>query len=140
MNYDQFMSQPKNLGIQIQHQLEEAERLKALCERATTVYSDMGAQTSHENQREKWLVKYIDSKNKVEELIEMQSAAEESVRAWLYQHLELQDSSMLEYRYIDGLTNNEIAERMHYSEQYLKSKISKTIRVSRKIYEQQKGV
>lgn len=134
MNFDEFMQKPQSLNIQIQHQLEEAERLKTLCEHATTVYSDMRVQTSHENKHEIWLTKYIDSKQKLTALIEQHEEAADAVKDWLYQNMSIEDASLLHFRYVDGLKNREIADRLHYTEQTVKNKISKAVRAAKAEY------
>lgn len=135
MNFDEFMQKPQSINILIQHQLEEAERLKTLCEHATVVYSDVRVQTSYENKHEIWLTKYIDSKQKLTDLIEQHEEAADAVKDWLYLNMSIEDASILQFRYVDGLKNREIAERLHYTEQTVKNKVSKAVRTARAEYE-----
>lgn len=140
MDFDNFVKQPQIVDIRIQHQLDEAERLKALCERATAVFEDEKVQRSHSNQREFWLAAYIDSKSKVTDLMEKYDRVTEEVRDWLYKNLPFTAASLLEFRYCDGLKNKEIAQQLNHKEQSVKNQISRAIREARKIYnEQQKG-
>lgn len=139
MNFDEFVSQPQKVDTQILHQLQVAERLRSLCESATATFKDVKVQTSPENKREKWLTSYIDAKKTLTDLMEEHDRVTDEVRRWLYDNLPMDGASLLEFRYCDGLKNQEIANTVHMAEQSVKNKISRTIREARSIYNTQKG-
>ena len=140
MDFDEFTSQPQTLDTKIAHQLQIAERLRSVCESATAVYCEVGkVQTSPENKREVWLTRYIDSKQELTALLEERERVTEEVRCWLYKNLPIDTASLLEFRYCDGLKNQEIADSVHMELQSVKNKISRCIREARTIYNNQKG-
>lgn len=138
MTYDEFVQRPQVLNNRILHQIEKAERLQTLCTQATAIYSDLKVQTSHGNKREKWLTAYIDSKDVLTDLMEQQEAAANDLREWLYSNMDVISASMLEFRYCDGLKSDDIADRLHYSPEYMRKKISKAIQTARQVYSEQK--
>ena len=120
---------------QLNHAILKAERYKDLCTRATAAFSEIGhVQQSNANIHETYLLEYADSQRAVRDLMQEYGTACDTVRTWLYSRLSIKNASMLEYRYIDGLSNSEIATTMHYAEQTTKNLISKAVRKARKIY------
>lgn len=135
MNYDRFVEQPRILQERLNHAILKAERYKDLCTRATAAFSEIGrVQQSNVNTHETYLLEYADSQRAVHDLTQEYGTACDAVRTWLYNHMSNKYASMLEYRYIDGLTNAEIAATMHFAEQTMKNMISKAVREARKIY------
>ena len=140
MDFDTFVSQPQRMQDRIAHQLQKAERLRAQCESATTIYSDIGKiQSTSINKREIWLTRYIDSKQSVASAMEEYDRVSSEVRDWLYENLSEEAASMMEYKFIDGLNYEEMSEVTHYAYQTIKAKMSRYIREAKAIY-QQKGV
>ena len=136
MTFDEFVGRPQAIDNLIQHRLLQVERLQARCDRVTVTFSEVRVQTSRENTRETALIKLIDAKNSLNALMEEYDEAVTDVQTWLYGNLDAQAASLLEYRYIDNLRNEEIAQQMHYSPHTIKNKISKAVQEARNTYEQ----
>lgn len=135
MTYERFVEQPQVLQERLNHAILKAERYKDLCTRATAAFSEIGrVQQSRTNAHESHLLAYADSQHAVRDLMQEYNTACDAVRTWLYSRLSIKNASMLEYRYIDGLSNSEIAATMHFAEQTMKNMISKAVREARKIY------
>ena len=135
MNYDRFVEQPRILQERLNHEILKAERYKDLCTRTTAAFSEIGrVQQSRSNTHETYLLEYADSQRAVYDLMQEYNTACDAVRTWLYNNLSIKNASMLEYRYIDALSNSEIAATMHFAEQTMKNMISKAVREARKIY------
>lgn len=135
MTFDEFVGRPQAIDNKIQHRLLQVERLQARCDRVTAVFSEVRVQKSKENARETALIKLIDAKNGIDVLMDEYDEAVADVRQWLYANMETQTASLLEYRYVDNLRNEEIAAQLHYSTQTIKNKISKAIQQARNTYE-----
>ncbi len=139
MDFDTFVNQPQIIDIKIQHQLQIIERQRSRVESVTAVFNEIRVQTSQENTREIWLTQYVDSKQKLTDLMEEYDRAVEDIRNWLYDNLSTDAASLLEFRYCDGLKNLEIAELLHMAEQSIKNKMSRSVREARTKYNTQKG-
>lgn len=135
-SFDEFVSRIRILDNRIDHHLTRAEKLKSLCDRVTSVWGEEEViSTSKENKRDLRLADLIDSKKALEDLLIQRKEVSEEVRSWLYENLPTEVATMLEYRFIDGLNNMEIAETMHFSYQTIRNRISKHISEARIIYE-----
>lgn len=130
-----FIGQIQVIDDRIDHHLEKAERLRSLCDRVTTIWSDEVVHMSSENLREQHLAELIDSKRELADLLNERKRVYEEVRSWLYGNLPLEYASILEYRFIDRLPLGKIADRMGYAEQTIKNKSSMAVKEARLIYE-----
>lgn len=140
MTFEEYVERPQKLKERIQRQIEKTERLEDLCNQTTTIISDVKVQTNHGNKRDKFLADYIDSKNKINDLLEQYKEVSDELKTWLYDSLDFDDADILEWRYCNGLKNAEIAERTHYKEMTIRHKISRAVKNARDTYYQQKGV
>lgn len=137
MTFEEFAERPQRLMERIERQVEKVDRLQAACEQTTTIFSDAKVQTSHGNRRETMLIDYIDCKQVLNDLLDKYTEAADEVQAWLYENLEFDDASMLEWRYCSGLKNAEIAVKMRYREITVRHRISDAVRLAKDKYYQQ---
>ena len=77
----------------------------------TTASFGERVQTSPSNTQEKNYLRYIDAKNDLNELVDEFEIAQSEVRDFLYGNLSFDDADILEWRYIDGKTPQEIADK-----------------------------
>jgi DNA-directed RNA polymerase specialized sigma24 family protein len=92
-------------------------------------------QKTKENEREKSIADLIDSKRQLDRLLYQRNEIAEELRSWFRENLPPRSATMLEYKYIDGLNNKEIADMMFYSYQTTRSRMGENIREARMIYE-----
>lgn len=110
-----FLKQYKNLDNHIDILLAEAEKWKTRAEKITPVLTGMPAGGDNDNQRESAICKMIDCKweatKETDELVDLGRKIKSAIKAVPNHDHRL----LLTYRYISGMTFEEISFKMNYS-------------------------
>ena len=126
-SYDEFVYRVQILDTKINHQLLKAERLRSLCDHATTIWHiDTKVQTSNGNKREKLLAELSDCKSKLEKLVEQRDQAEQDITAFFNSVLKLDAADIMILKYVYGKSISEIAEMKFYTYSGAANKISRS--------------
>ena len=134
MTYIQFVGRPMRLKRMIEHQIEDVELKWAICQ-TTTAQLGERVQTSVTNKTEASYLKYADSKKKLNELSDEFDEARTEIRAFLYENLEPSDADVLEWKYVEGKSLQEIAQIRSMTYQSMKNKAAKADRKAKRCYQ-----
>jgi DNA-directed RNA polymerase specialized sigma24 family protein len=110
-----YLKQYKNLDKYINHLLEECERLRTRAEKVTPTLTGMPTGGDGENQRELAICKLVDLNNEINEKIDQYVDLGRDIQATIDGIGDIHFRQLLTYRYIDGMTFEEIAVCMNYS-------------------------
>jgi DNA-directed RNA polymerase specialized sigma24 family protein len=110
-----YLKQYKNLDKYINHLLEECERLRTRAEKVTPTLTGMPTGGDGENQRELAICKLVDLNNEINEKIDQYVDLGCDIQATIDGIGDIHFRQLLTYRYIDGMTFEEIAVCMNYS-------------------------
>lgn len=108
MNYDQFMNRPLTLKTRIEHKVDDVQFKWNVCQNTTATISER-VQTSPANTQETSYLRYISAKKELDELCIEYDKVCDGVRAFLYDELEPDEASILEWRYVQGKSAQEIS-------------------------------
>lgn len=105
-----------NLDREIERKLEEVARLRAELTRITPVYTtEPKGGGSIRGKTESLIAKIVDLENELDADIDRLVTVRDSIRMAIESVEEDRERLLLQYRYIDGLTFEEIAVLMNYS-------------------------
>ena len=124
MTYEQFINRPLDLMQKIEHKIEDVQYKWTLCSNTTQGLSEQ-VQTSPSNTAELRVIRYTQANNELTNLQGEYDAACESVREFLYGNLELGDADVLDWKYCNGKSINDIAEIRNLSYTGAASRISR---------------
>lgn len=136
MTYNEFVGRIEILDFKIDQALDKAERLRSLCDRVTTIWTDVKVQQSNGTKREERLTKLIDSKRELEELLEKREKAEKEITDFFDSALKPEDAAVLTMKYINKRTIKDVAEQMFYTYSGAANRISRADARARAIYEE----
>lgn len=117
MTAKEYLQQYKQLDEQILSRCEELERLKSLAVKITPTYSDMpkpkisSSSGSLPAMVEKIIMLEAELGSLIDNYVELRKEIEQVISS--VDDIKLR--SLLKYKYIDGCTLDEIADKMHYS-------------------------
>ena len=105
-----------NLDREIERKLEEVARLRAKLTRVTEVYSTepRGGGTIY-GKTEEILAKIVDMEREIDADIDRLVAIRDGIKTIIEAVEDDRERLLLQYRYLDGRTFEEIAVQMHYS-------------------------
>jgi len=135
MTYKEFVSRPKAMRRRVEHQIEDVQLKWTICQGTTVALGDK-VQTSPSNTTEANNLRYIESKKKLDKYVEKLDAASHELRTFLYSHLDLDMADILEWKYIDCKTIQEMADIKGLEYDSMKNKIHKADRIAKKIYDE----
>lgn len=140
MTYDDFVSRILILDFKIDQQLDKAERLRAICDRCTTIWSDdMKVQSSVGKTREDHLTELLDSKGHLEDLLKKRKKAEEEITDFFNSALKPRDANIMIMKYVNGKSVKEISKQLFYSYSGVATRISRAEVIAKnKYYERNK--
>ena len=124
MTYEEFINRPLDLMQKIEHKIEDVQYKWTLCTNTTPGLSER-VQTSPSNTTELRVIRYAQANKELTDLQGEYDAACERVRAFLYGNLELGDADVLDWKYCNGKSINDIAEIRNLSYTGAASRISR---------------
>lgn len=124
MTYEEFINRPLDLMQKIEHKIEDVQYKWTLCTNTTQGLSER-VQTSPTNTTEVRVIRYAQANKELTDLQGEYDAACERVRAFLYGNLELGDADVLDWKYCNGKSINDIAEIRNLSYTGAASRISR---------------
>ena len=124
MTYEEFINRPLDLMQKIEHKIEDVQYKWTLCTNTTQGLSER-VQTSPSNTTELRVIRYAQANKELTDLQGEYDAACERVRAFLYGNLELGDADVLDWKYCNGKSINDIAEIRNLSYTGAASRISR---------------
>lgn len=124
MTYEEFINRPLDLMQKIEHKIEDVQYKWTLCTNTTQGLSER-VQTSPTNTTEVRVIRYAQANKELTDLQGEYDAACEKVRAFLYGNLELGDADVLDWKYCNGKSINDIAEIRNLSYTGAASRISR---------------
>lgn len=114
-----YLSKYQNLDSMINRKLEECEKWRDLAEKITPTLSDMPKSQISGNRVESAVEHIVELEQEinrsVDELVKLRKDIESSLQTVKDDTLR----KLLEYRYIDGMTWEEIAVKMNYTYQWV---------------------
>ena len=133
MTYNEFMKRPNRIRRRVSHKIEDVMLKESICMRSTTTLGER-VQTSPSNVTEASYLRYIDAKNELNDLALELELAQIEVREFLYNNLSLDDADILEWRYIDGKSPMEIADKMGTTYEATRQRLKRANEKARKKY------
>ena len=133
MTYNEFVKRPNRIRRKISHKIEDVMLKESICMRTTTTLGER-VQTSHSNTQETSYLRYIDAKNDLNELAMELEEAQTEVRDFFYGNLSYDEADLLEWRYIDGKTPQEIADKMGTTYEATRQRIKRANEKARRKY------
>lgn len=124
MTYEEFINRPLDLMQKIEHKIEDVQYKWTLCTNTTQGLSER-VQTSPTNTTEVRVIRYAQANKELTDLQGEYDVACERVRAFLYGNLELGDADVLDWKYCNGKSINDIAEIRNLSYTGAASRISR---------------
>ena len=105
-----------NLDREIERKLEEVARLRSKLTRVTEVYStEPRGGGSIYGKTEEILAKIVDLEKEIDADVDRLVAVRDSIKSIIEAVEDDRERLLLQYRYLDGRTFEEIAVQMHYS-------------------------
>ena len=133
MTYNEFVKRPNRIRRRISHKIEDVMLKESICMRSTTTLGER-VQTSPANTQEIAYLRYIDAKNDLNDLASELETAQTEVRDFFYGNLNYDEADLLEWRYIDGKTPQEIADRMGTTYEATRQRIKRANEKARRKY------
>lgn len=133
MTYNEFVKRPNRIRRRISHKIEDVMLKESICMRSTTTLGER-VQTSPTNTQEIAYLRYIDAKNDLNDLASELELAQTEVRDFFYGNLSFDEADLLEWRYIDGKSPQEIADVLNIAYQTAKNKLSRADKKARSKY------
>lgn len=133
MTYDEFVNRPNRIRRRISHKIEDVMLKESICMRTTTTLGER-VQTSPTNSQETSYLRYIDAKNDLNELATELEIAQTEVRDFLYDNLSFIEADLLEWRYIDGKSPQEIADKMGTTYEATRQRIKRANQKAKRHY------
>ena len=133
MTYNEFVKRPNRIRRKISHKIEDVMFKESICMRSTTPLGDR-VQTSPSNVTEASYIRYIDAKNELNALALALELAQEEVRDFFYNNLSFDEADLLEWRYIDGKTPQEIADKMGTTYEATRQRLKRANEKARRKY------
>lgn len=134
MTYDAFVYRPLLLRRRIAHQIEDVQLKESICMKASAPLQER-VQTSVSNTTEINYIRYIDAKNRLSQLAGELEEAQAELREFLYKNLSPDEADILEWRYIDDKSIQDIADIRDLSYSAINSRICRANRKARGIYD-----
>ena len=138
MTYKEFINRPTAISRRIDHKQAEASKCFDACVRTTAAPREVMIK-SGENARDVNLARYIDAQAELAKLHEDFKAVAKVTRSFLYDALKPDVADLMEYRYVDCCTVNEIAAMKSMAPQSVRNKISRGNKEAEKYWEEQSG-
>lgn len=114
MTAKEFLQQYRNADHDINAKLDQIHKLRELATKTTQALSER-VQTSAENKTEKIVSKIVDMENEVDAEIDNLQAIKHKIMAVIKQVSDTKQRMVLERRYINGETWEQIADNLNYS-------------------------
>lgn len=133
MRYETFMNRPLELMQRIEHKIDDVAFKWTLCLNTTQGLSER-VQSSPSNTQEASYLRYIDAKNDLNDLVAELETAQNEVRDFLYDSLSFNDADLLEWRYINGKSPQEIADRMGVTYEATRQRLKRANEKARQQY------
>lgn len=112
----EYLRQALVLDMRIDAGFERIQQLRALAERRTAVYGRERVRASvAEDARMDVVARIIDAERELDEQIDRMVALKEEIAAVIAGVADARMRMLLELRYLNGCTWEEVAERMHYT-------------------------
>lgn len=128
------MTQPLSMRRRIKHKIEDVRLKESVCMKSTSPMSDERTQTSFSNTTEISYVRYIDAKNELNDMMNSLEQKQKEVRDFAYAHLAPEEADILEWRYVDGKTSQEISAIIGITYDAVRAKASRAERKLKKVY------
>ena len=135
MTYEEFINKPLDLMQKIEHKIEDVQYKWTLCLNTTQGLSER-VQTSPSNTSDLRVLRYIEANKQLTELQGEYDDACAEVREFLYGTLDMQDADVLDWKYCNGKSINDIAEIRSISYSGAANRISRAETKARKKYAQ----
>ena len=123
MTYNEFVKAPSRLRRRLLHKADEVALKWEICTKSTPSLTEK-VQSSPENTSERTRISYIEAKRELDDMMAMYDKASDEVKTFLYDNLNMIDADILEWRYVDGKTVQEIADIMGVAYQTAKNRLS----------------
>lgn len=133
MTYVEFVNRPLEIYSRIAHQVEIVQRLENICLNTTTTLGEK-VQTSRQNTQEKKYAALADAQHKLNKMTGDLIDICDEVRNFFYENLSFDDADILEWKYINGKSINEISIIIDATYSGTASKISRAEKNARKAY------
>lgn len=133
MTYKEYMTQPLYLRRRIEHKIEDVRLKESVCMNTTAPMGER-TQSSPTNATELSYVRYIDAKNELDVLMDKLGAIQDEVRDFLYGNLSPEEADILEWRYIDGKSQQEISQIVGITYDAMRAKASRAEKKLKKVY------
>lgn len=141
MDYASWIREPANIRADIQHCMNEIERLRSQCERSTPLYGIEFVQTTqHGNSRETALIKLADQQNQLSILMVEYDKKCAEIRDFLYSQLSAKDADLLDWRHCSGLSNMELADLKGTSDSAVRASLARAERRAKTAYNTIHGI
>lgn len=125
----EYLSRFLQAERQIEQKLDEVERLHSMAERVTSLLSEMPHGSRSKSSRIEWALERLEQLNReIEADIEQYILLQRGVTAILEQLSDMTMRTVLEYRYLNGATWEQIAEKMGFTYQWVCSLHQKALK------------
>ena len=119
MTIKEYLSQAYRIDQRINSKLEQVQSLRELAEKATSTLSDIPCSGNGNKQKmESVIVKIIDLENEIDEEIGKLIDLKQEIVSLIKQVKNPEYQTLLELRYLNFKTWEQIASEMHYSIQH----------------------
>ena len=134
MTYNQFINRPLMLRTRIDHKIDDVAFKWSVCQNTTATISER-VQTSPANTQETSYLRYIEAKKELDELCTKYDDVCDAVRDFLYGELTPDEASMMEWKYVQGKSAQEISAITGITYDAARARLSRADRKARKIFE-----
>jgi len=116
----EYLSQAYRIDQRINNKIEEAERLRSLAENVTTTFSETGSCGVFDPQsKENIITKLLDLNSEIQKEIEYLLDLKKNIREKIKTISKPEFRMILEMRYINFYSFEQIANEMHYNLHYI---------------------
>ena len=133
MTYSDYMNRPLRLKRKINHKVEDVRLKESACTGGAIEYKER-VQVSVENGTEARYIRYIDAKRELNEMFDELQEVQDEVKAFMYGNLTPEEADVLEWKYIDGKSPQQIAQIIGTSYDATRARLSRIEKKLKKVY------
>lgn len=134
MTYYKFVSRPEMIRMKIEHQAEDVAFKWSICLNAVPELSER-VQSSIHNTTEASILKYAQAKAELDRLQGKYDEVVSDVREFLYSNLKVEEADVLDWKYCNGKSIQQIADIKEISYSGAASKIYRADAKANRIFE-----
>lgn len=119
-DFEIFINQPQIIDSHVKHHISDTEDFRSRYLRLKDSFTKR---------------RYLNSKEKIPELMAEYESAYDRVNDWLHENLKYEEAEILELRYLQDLSIKEISIQLHLSDGGARDRVNRAMKKAKEIYD-----